>query len=133
MAEAAAVKEARTMSSTPGRRMKIGDFLLRRLEEADVRHLPYDALAPVTNSSNKEADLNYGPRGSATLGEPAAAPNRPRLIRTGFLTTAWPGFWCPPCLDRYQWCWWLQRLSSATLPTLLVSSQAYTDSETRWW
>jgi len=27
------------MSSTPGRRMKIGDFLLRRLEEADVRHL----------------------------------------------------------------------------------------------
>ena len=82
------------MSSTPGRRMKIGDFLLRRLEQADVRHLPYDALAPVTNSSNKEADLNYGPRGSATLGEPAAAPNRPRLIRTGFLTTAWPGFWC---------------------------------------
>ena len=63
MAEAAAVKEARTMSSTPGRRMKIGDFLLRRLEEADVRYLPYDALAPVTNSSNKEADLNYGLRG----------------------------------------------------------------------
>jgi indolepyruvate decarboxylase len=24
---------------------------------------PYDALAPVTNSSNKGADLNYGPRG----------------------------------------------------------------------
>jgi indolepyruvate decarboxylase len=24
---------------------------------------PYDALAPVTNSSNKEADLDYGPRG----------------------------------------------------------------------
>ena len=27
------------MSSSPGRRMKIGDFLLRRLEEAGVRHL----------------------------------------------------------------------------------------------
>ena len=27
------------MSSNPGRRMKIGDFLLRRLEEAGVRHL----------------------------------------------------------------------------------------------
>jgi indolepyruvate decarboxylase len=24
---------------------------------------PYDALAPITNSSNKGADLNYGPRG----------------------------------------------------------------------
>jgi indolepyruvate decarboxylase len=24
---------------------------------------PYDALTPVTNSSNKGADLNYGPRG----------------------------------------------------------------------
>ena len=24
---------------------------------------PHDALAPVTNSSNKGADLNYGPRG----------------------------------------------------------------------
>jgi indolepyruvate decarboxylase len=23
----------------------------------------YDALAPITNSSNKGADLNYGPRG----------------------------------------------------------------------
>jgi indolepyruvate decarboxylase len=39
MAAIAAVKEARTMSSSPGRRMKIGDFLLRRLEEAGVRHL----------------------------------------------------------------------------------------------
>jgi glyoxylate carboligase len=27
------------MSSSPGRRMKIGDFLLRRLEEAGVGHL----------------------------------------------------------------------------------------------
>ena len=27
------------MSSTPGPRMKIGDFLLLRLEEAGVRHL----------------------------------------------------------------------------------------------
>ena len=27
------------MSSSPNRRMKIGDFLLRRLEEAGVRHL----------------------------------------------------------------------------------------------
>jgi len=24
---------------------------------------PYDALAPVMNSSNKAADLDYGPRG----------------------------------------------------------------------
>jgi hypothetical protein len=24
---------------------------------------PYDALAPIANSSNKGADLNYGPRG----------------------------------------------------------------------
>jgi len=32
-------KEAKTMSSSPSRRMKIGDFLLRRLEEAGVRHL----------------------------------------------------------------------------------------------
>ena len=24
---------------------------------------PYDALPPITNSSNKGADLNYGPRG----------------------------------------------------------------------
>jgi indolepyruvate decarboxylase len=24
---------------------------------------PYDALTPITNSSNKGADLNYGPRG----------------------------------------------------------------------
>jgi indolepyruvate decarboxylase len=36
MAAVAAAKEAKTMSS---RRMKIGDFLLRRLEEAGVRHL----------------------------------------------------------------------------------------------
>jgi len=27
------------MSSIPGRRMKIGDFLLSRLQEAGVRHL----------------------------------------------------------------------------------------------
>ena len=27
---------------------------------------PCDALAPVTNSSNKGADLNYGPRGPNT-------------------------------------------------------------------
>jgi hypothetical protein len=32
-------KEAKTMSSIPGRRMKIGDFLLSRLQEAGVRHL----------------------------------------------------------------------------------------------
>ena len=32
-------KEAKTMSSRHSRRMKIGDFLLRRLEEAGVRHL----------------------------------------------------------------------------------------------
>jgi indolepyruvate decarboxylase len=32
-------KEARTMSSNPGRRMKIGEFLLRRLREAGIRHL----------------------------------------------------------------------------------------------
>src|SRR6516162_2764535 len=39
MAEVPAAKEEKTMSSSPGRRMKIGDFLLRRLEEAGVRHL----------------------------------------------------------------------------------------------
>jgi indolepyruvate decarboxylase len=39
MATVAAAKEAKTMSSSPSRRMKIGDFLLRRLEEAGVRHL----------------------------------------------------------------------------------------------
>src|SRR5262249_27918349 len=33
------VEGGKAMSSTPGRRMKIGDFLLRRLEEAGVRHL----------------------------------------------------------------------------------------------
>ena len=27
------------MSSSPSKRMKIGDFLLRRLEEAGIRHL----------------------------------------------------------------------------------------------
>jgi indolepyruvate decarboxylase len=32
-------KEAKTMSNNPGQRMRIGDFLLRRLEEAGVRHL----------------------------------------------------------------------------------------------
>jgi len=32
-------KEAKTISSSPSRRMKIGDFLLRRLEEVGVRHL----------------------------------------------------------------------------------------------
>src|SRR5215813_11993411 len=32
-------KEAKTMSSSPSLRMKIGDFLLRRLKEAGVRHL----------------------------------------------------------------------------------------------
>src|SRR5262249_27801686 len=31
--------ETKTLSSSPSRRMKIGDFLLRRLEEAGVRHL----------------------------------------------------------------------------------------------
>src|SRR5262245_45014574 len=31
--------ETKTMSSSTSRRMKIGDFLLRRLEEAGVRHL----------------------------------------------------------------------------------------------
>jgi hypothetical protein len=39
MASVAAAKEAKTMSSGPNRRMKIGDFLLRRLKEAGVRHL----------------------------------------------------------------------------------------------
>ena len=39
MASVAAAKEAKTMSSEPNRRMKIGDFLLRRLKEAGVRHL----------------------------------------------------------------------------------------------
>src|SRR5215471_11735380 len=39
MAAVAAAKEGKTMSSSPSRRMKIGDFLLRRLEEAGVRHL----------------------------------------------------------------------------------------------
>jgi hypothetical protein len=37
MAAVAAAKEAKTNS--PSRRMKIGDFLLRRLNEAGVRHL----------------------------------------------------------------------------------------------
>jgi indolepyruvate decarboxylase len=32
-------KEAKMMSSSTGRRMKIGDFLLRRLEEVGIRHL----------------------------------------------------------------------------------------------
>ena len=32
-------KEADTMSSSPSRRMKIGDFLFRRLEDAGVRQL----------------------------------------------------------------------------------------------
>ena len=32
-------KEAKTMSSGPSQRMKIGDFLLRRLKEAGVPHL----------------------------------------------------------------------------------------------
>jgi indolepyruvate decarboxylase len=32
-------KEAKTMSNSPSQRMKIGDFLLRRLKEAGVRHL----------------------------------------------------------------------------------------------
>jgi hypothetical protein len=32
-------KEADTMSSSPSRRMKIGDFLFRRLEEAGVQQL----------------------------------------------------------------------------------------------
>jgi len=40
------------MSSSPSGRMKIGDFLLRRL-----------ALAPILSSSNKGAELDYGPRG----------------------------------------------------------------------
>src|SRR5262249_38132186 len=39
MAAVAAAKEASTMSSSPSQRMKIGDFLLRRLEQAGVRHL----------------------------------------------------------------------------------------------
>src|SRR5260370_33359132 len=37
MAAVAPAKEAKT--SRPSRRMKIGDFLLRRLNEAGVRHL----------------------------------------------------------------------------------------------
>jgi hypothetical protein len=32
-------KEPKAMSGTPSRRMKIGDFLLRRLAGAGVRHL----------------------------------------------------------------------------------------------
>jgi|ERR1700757_645244 indolepyruvate decarboxylase len=39
MPAVAAAKEATTMSMSSSRRMKIGDFLLRRLEEAGVRHL----------------------------------------------------------------------------------------------
>jgi indolepyruvate decarboxylase len=39
MAAVAAAREATTMSSSPSRRTKIGDFLLRRLKEAGVRHL----------------------------------------------------------------------------------------------
>jgi indolepyruvate decarboxylase len=39
MAAVTAAKEAKSMSSRPSGRMKIGDFLLRRLEEAGVRHL----------------------------------------------------------------------------------------------
>lgn len=39
MAAVAAAKEAKAMSNSPSRRMKIGDFLLRRLKEAGVRHL----------------------------------------------------------------------------------------------
>jgi hypothetical protein len=39
MAAVAVAKEAKTMSGSPSRRMKIGDFLLRRLKEAGVRHL----------------------------------------------------------------------------------------------
>jgi hypothetical protein len=56
------------MSNSASRRMKIGDFLLRRLQEAGVLFVesimdPYDALAPMMNSSNKGADPDYGPRG----------------------------------------------------------------------
>jgi hypothetical protein len=32
-------QEAKAMSSSPNQRVKIGDFLLRRLKEAGVRHL----------------------------------------------------------------------------------------------
>jgi indolepyruvate decarboxylase len=39
MAAAAELKEEEPMSSSSSRRMTIGDFLLRRLEEAGVRHL----------------------------------------------------------------------------------------------
>src|SRR5215813_10740397 len=39
MVAVAAAEEAKTMSSSPSRRMKIGDFLLRRLKEAGIRHL----------------------------------------------------------------------------------------------
>jgi indolepyruvate decarboxylase len=39
MAAVAQRKRQKTMSSSPSQRMKIGDFLLRRLKEAGVRHL----------------------------------------------------------------------------------------------
>ena len=47
---------------------------------------PYDALAPITNSSNKGADLNYGPRGPQHRDnlqlrphrDTVSAPRRPR-------------------------------------------------------
>jgi hypothetical protein len=39
MAAVAAAREVKTVSSSSSRRMKIGDFLLRRLKETGVRHL----------------------------------------------------------------------------------------------
>ena len=46
------------MSSTPSRRMKIGDFVLRRLEETGVRHLfAFPAMAMFTDPSDSRSML----------------------------------------------------------------------------
>ena len=90
---------------------------------------PYDALAPAAargpTSTMDPAACNIG-RTCSCAQTPTVDPHR--FPDNGVARI----FGAPPCLDRYQWCCWLQRLSSATLPTLLVSSEAYTDSETRW-
>src|SRR6201982_901136 len=55
-------KEARTMSSSSSRRMKIGDFLLRRLEEAGIRHLfgvPGDYNLPLLQQLQDTGTLKW--------------------------------------------------------------------------
>src|SRR6516164_4991263 len=62
MVAVAAAKEAKTMSNSPSQRMKIGDFLLRRLEEVGIRHLfgvPGDYNLPLLQQLQDAGTLKW--------------------------------------------------------------------------